>query len=107
MAFSEHLKVSSPPKIAGKPAPMYGLAPTVKPAFQHCYPAASMYQAYSRKLSSASGQHCVSLRYAYYIQTSKASRSQGINPQRSYLGSMFSSRGWSDFAPRWQNSVDQ
>ncbi|TWS00098.1 hypothetical protein FIV36_28630, partial [Pseudomonas extremaustralis] len=34
---------------ASKLAPMYGLAPTFNPLFKHCYPVASMYQAYSRK----------------------------------------------------------
>jgi hypothetical protein len=30
-------------QIAGKPAPMYGLAHTVNPLFEHRYPVASMY----------------------------------------------------------------
>ncbi|MNE04616.1 hypothetical protein D3C80_971530 [compost metagenome] len=93
--------------IASKLAPMYGLAPTVYLLFKHCYPVASMYKAYSRKPSLASGQHWLSSRYADYIQASKAGRSAGINPRRSDLGSMFSSRGWSALAPRWQNAVDQ
>ncbi|MEB2514600.1 hypothetical protein SOP85_04005, partial [Pseudomonas sp. YuFO20] len=42
--------------IAGKPAPMYGLAPTVYPLLKNRRPVASMYKAYSWKPSSASGQ---------------------------------------------------
>ena len=79
--------------IAGKPAPMYGLAPTVYPLLKNRRPVASMYKAYSWKPSSASGQNWKSSWYADYIQASKASRSLGINPRRSYLGSIFFSKG--------------
>jgi len=72
---------------------MYGLTSTVYPLFEHCYPVASMYQAYSRKPPSASGQHWVSSRHANYNQASRAGRSVGINPRRSDLGSMFVSKG--------------
>ena len=78
---------------AGKPAPMYGLAPTVYPLLKNRRPVASMYKAYSWKPSSASGQNWKSSWYADYIQASKASRSLGINPRRSYLGSIFFSKG--------------
>ena len=78
-----------------------------QPAFEHGYPVASMYKAYSRKPIPASGQHWFSSWHANYIQASRASRSAGINPRRSDLGSMFSSKGWSGLTPRWQNSVDQ
>ncbi|WP_232917551.1 hypothetical protein, partial [Pseudomonas carnis] len=47
---------------ASKLAPMYGLAPTFNPLFKHWYPVASMYQAYPRKLQTASGQHWISSR---------------------------------------------
>jgi hypothetical protein len=72
---------------------MYGLAYIVYLLFEQGYPVASMYQAYSRKLG-ASGQHRVSSQHAHYIQASWAGRSVGIDPRRSYLGSMFTSRGW-------------
>ena len=78
---------------AGKPAPMYGLAPTVYPLLKNRRPVASMYKAYSWKPSSASGQNWKSSWYADYSQASKASRSLGINPRRSYLGSIFFSKG--------------
>jgi hypothetical protein len=79
--------------IASRLAPMYGLAPTVYPLLKNRCPVASMYQACSWKPSSASGQHWISARYADYREASKASRSPGINPRRSDLGSMFFSRG--------------
>jgi len=50
---------------------MYGLAPTVNPLLEQRNPAASMYQAYSRRLFTASGQHCMSSRHADYVQVSK------------------------------------
>ncbi|KRP69041.1 hypothetical protein TX23_24240, partial [Pseudomonas paralactis] len=73
---------------ASKLAPMYGLAPTVNPLFKHWYPVASMYQAYSRKLQTASGQHWISSRSAHYKKASRAGRSAGINSRRSDQGSM-------------------
>ncbi len=92
--------------IAGKPAPMYGLAYIV-------YPLLNMVTRLHLCIRPIRGSVSllanigVSSRYADYIQASWAGRSAGINPRRSYQGSMFSSRGWSGSAPRWRNSVNQ
>lgn len=81
-------------RFAGKPRSYVWTRPTLSTrfAFKHCCPVASMYQACSRK-RLASGQHWFSSRNADYIQASRASRSAGIYPRRSNLGSMFSSKG--------------
>ena len=89
------------------PAAMYGLASTVYPLLKNRRPVASMYQAYSWKPSSASGQNWKSSWYADYSQASKASSSLGINPRRSYLGSIFFQQRVGQLVPRWQNSVTQ
>ncbi|MEB2623556.1 hypothetical protein, partial [Pseudomonas sp. YuFO8] len=54
--LSNNIDVDRDGLFAGKPAPMYGLAPTVYPLLKNRRPVASMYKAYSWKPSSASGQ---------------------------------------------------
>jgi hypothetical protein len=87
-----------------QPRAMYGLAPTVNPAFEHRNPVASMYEASARE-RWAPGRHWVSSRNADYGKASRAGSAAGIDSRRSDLGSMFMSSGWDVGAPvagtRW------
>jgi hypothetical protein len=78
---------------------MYGLASTVYPLFNTATRLHLCIRPIRGSPSLASGQHWLSSRYADYVQASKAGKGAGIDPRRSDLGSMFSSRGWSALRP--------